>query len=174
MTAYGDVETAVDAVRKGAYDYLQKPLDFEGLRLKMERAMEHRSLREENRLLKESLGARFDRQNIIGHSLAMTRLLEIVAQAAPSEATILITGESGTGKEMIARPIHFNSPRREGPFVKINCAAITEPLLESELFGHQKGSFTGADRRREGRFRQAHGGSLFSDEITETSPAMQR
>jgi two-component system response regulator HydG len=173
MTAYGDVETAVDAVRKGAYDYLQKPLDFEGLRLKMERAMEHRSLREENRLLKESLGARFDRQNIIGHSLAMTRLLEIVAQAAPSEATILITGESGTGKEMIAGAIHFNSPRREGPFVKINCAAITETLLESELFGHEKGSFTGADRRREGRFRQAHGGSLFLDEITETSPAMQ-
>jgi two-component system response regulator HydG len=173
MTAYGDVETAVEAVRKGAYDYLQKPLDFEGLRLKMERAMEHRSLREENRLLKESLGARFDRQNLIGHSPAMTRLLEIVAQAAPSEATILITGESGTGKEMIAGAIHFNSPRREGPFVKINCAAITETLLESELFGHEKGSFTGADRRREGRFRQAHGGSLFLDEITETSPSMQ-
>lgn len=173
MTAYGAVETAVEAVKSGAYDYLQKPIDFDELRLKMERAMEHRTLKEENRRLKESLGTRFDRQNLIGHSPIMVRLLDTVAQVAPSEATVLITGESGTGKEMIAGAIHFNSLRKEGPFIKINCAAITETLLESELFGHEKGSFTGADRRKEGKFRQADGGTLFLDEITETSLAMQ-
>lgn len=173
MTAYGAVETAVEAVKGGAYDYLQKPLDFDALRLKMERAMEHRTLKEENRRLKESLGNRFDRQHLIGHSSAMVKLMNTVAQVAPSEATVLITGESGTGKEMIAGAIHFNSLRKEGPFIKINCAAITETLLESELFGHEKGSFTGADRRKEGKFRQADGGTLFLDEITETSLAMQ-
>ncbi|HAJ27145.1 MAG TPA: two-component system response regulator, partial [Syntrophus sp. (in: bacteria)] len=144
MTAHASLETAVEAVKKGAYDYLQKPLDFDELRLKMERAMEHRQLKEENALLKESLGSRFDRRNLIGSAPVMVRLLDTVAQVAPSEATVLITGESGTGKEMIAGAIHFNSRRREGPFVKINCAAITETLLESELFGHEKGAFTGA------------------------------
>jgi two-component system response regulator HydG len=135
--------------------------------------MEHTRLKEENRLLKETLGKQFDRQNIIGRSAAMTRLLETVAQVAPSEATALITGESGTGKELIAGAIHFNSHRKNGPFIKINCAAITETLLESELFGHEKGSFTGADRRKEGRFFQAHGGSLFLDEVSEMSLTMQ-
>lgn len=173
MTAYSSVETAVKAVKSGAYDYLQKPLDFDELHLKMERAMEHRKLKEENRLLRESLGNRFDRRNLIGHSPAMVRLLDTVSQVAPSEATVLITGDSGTGKEMIAGAIHFNSLRKEGPFIKINCAAITETLLESELFGHEKGAFTGADRRKEGKFRQADGGSIFLDEITETSLAMQ-
>ena len=173
MTAYSSVETAVGALKKGAYDYLTKPLDFDELRLAMERAMDHRHLREENRQLRESLEGRFDRRNIIGRSSAMVRLLETVAQVAPSEATVLITGESGTGKEMIAGAIHFNSPRKEGPFVKINCAAITETLLESELFGHEKGAFTGAHKKKEGRIRQAHGGSLFLDEISEMSLAMQ-
>ncbi|MBP8980322.1 MAG: sigma-54-dependent Fis family transcriptional regulator [Syntrophobacterales bacterium] len=173
MTAYASLETAVEAVKKGAYDYLQKPLDFDELRLKMERAMEHRRLKEENALLKESLGSRFDRRNLIGSAPVMVRLLETVAQVAPSEATVLITGESGTGKEMIAGAIHFNSRRREGPFVKINCAAITETLLESELFGHEKGAFTGADRRQEGKFRQADGGTIFLDEVSEMSLAMQ-
>ena len=173
MTAYSSVETAVEALKSGAYDYLTKPLDFDELRLAMERAMDHRQLREENRLLRESLGNHFDRQNIIGRSPAMVKLLETVAQVAPSEATVLITGESGTGKEMIAGAIHFNSPRKQGPFVKINCAAITETLLESELFGHEKGAFTGAHKRKEGRFRQAHGGSIFLDEISEMSLAMQ-
>ncbi|MGD9034773.1 MAG: sigma-54 dependent transcriptional regulator [Desulfobacteraceae bacterium] len=173
MTAYSSVETAVEALKSGAYDYLTKPLDFDELRLAMERAMDHRQLREENRLLRESLGNHFDRQNIIGRSPAMVKLLETVAQVAPSEATVLITGESGTGKEMIAGAIHFNSPRKDGPFVKINCAAITETLLESELFGHEKGAFTGAHKRKEGRFRQAHGGSIFLDEISEMSLAMQ-
>jgi two-component system response regulator HydG len=173
MTAYSSVETAVNALKQGAHDYLTKPLDFEKLKITIERAMEHTRLKEENRLLKESLGKQFDRQNIIGRSPAMTRLLETVAQVAPSEATVLITGESGTGKELIAGAIHFNSHRKNGPFIKINCAAITETLLESELFGHEKGAFTGADRRKEGRFFQSHGGSLFLDEISEMSLTMQ-
>ena len=173
MTAYSSVETAVEALKNGAYDYLTKPLDFDELRLTMGRAMDHKQLREENRLLRENLGARFDRQNIIGRSPAMIRLLETVAQVAPSEATVLIGGDSGTGKEIIAGAIHYNSGRKNGPFVKINCAAITETLLESELFGHERGAFTGAHRRKEGRFHQAHGGSLLLDEISEMSLAMQ-
>ena len=173
MTAYSSVDTAVNALKQGAHDYLTKPLDFDKLKITLERAMEHTRLKEENRLLKESLGKHFDRQNIIGQSPAMTNLLESVAQVAPSEATVLITGESGTGKELIAGAIHYNSSRKDGPFVKLNCAAITETLLESELFGHEKGAFTGADRRKEGRFYQAHGGSLFLDEVSEMSLIMQ-
>ncbi len=173
MTAYASVETAVEALKKGAYDYLTKPLDFDELRMAIERAMDHLKLREENRLLRESLGTRFDRRNLIARSAAMEHLLETVAQVAPSEATVLITGESGTGKEMIAGAIHFNSFRKDGPFVKINCAAIAETLLESELFGHEKGAFTGADRRKEGKFRQAEGGTILLDEVSEMSLAMQ-
>jgi two-component system response regulator HydG len=173
MTAYASVETAVEALKNGAYDYLTKPLDFTELRLTMARAMEHLHLKEENRILKETIGHRFDGKNLIGRSQAMTKLLDMVAQVAPSEATVLITGDSGTGKEMIAGAIHFHSPRREGPYVKINCAALAETLLESELFGHEKGAFTGADRRKEGKFRQADGGSVFLDEVSEMSPAMQ-
>jgi two-component system response regulator HydG len=173
MTAYSSVETAIEALKKGAYDYLTKPLDFDKLRLTLERAMEHIRLKEENLILKESLGKHFDMQNIIGRSPAMANLLETVAHVAPSEATVMITGESGTGKELIAGVIHFNSPRKDGPFIKINCAAITETLLESELFGHEKGAFTGADRRKEGRFYQAHGGSLFLDEVSEMPLTMQ-
>lgn len=173
MTAYSSVESAVEALKNGAYDYLTKPLDFDELRLTMTRAMDHTRLREENRMLKENLGNQFDRQNIIGRSPAMIKLLETVAQVAPSEATVLITGDSGTGKEMIAGAIHYNSPRKENPLIKINCAAITETLLESELFGHEKGAFTGAHRRKEGKFRLAHGGSIFLDEISEMSLAMQ-
>jgi len=173
MTAYSSVETAVAALKKGAHDYLTKPLDFDKLKITIERSMEHTRLKEENRLLKESLGKHFDRRNIIGQSPAILNLLETVAQVAPSEATVLITGESGTGKELIAGAIHFNSHRKDGPFVKLNCAAITETLLESELFGHEKGAFTGAERRKEGRFFQAHGGSLFLDEVSEMPLTMQ-
>jgi len=173
MTAYSSVETAIEALKKGAYDYLTKPLDFDKLRLTIERAMEHTRLKEENRLLKESLGKHFDMQNIIGRSPAMINLLETVAHVAPSEATVMITGESGTGKELIAGVIHHNSPRKDGPFVKINCAAITETLLESELFGHEKGAFTGADRKKEGRFYQANHGSIFLDEVSEMPLTMQ-
>jgi two-component system response regulator HydG len=173
MTAYSSIETAIEALKKGAYDYLTKPLDFDKLRLTLQRAMEHIRLKEENRILKENLGKHFNMQNIIGRSLAMINLLETVAHVAPSEATVMITGESGTGKELIAGIIHFNSSRKDGPFIKINCAAITETLLESELFGHEKGAFTGADRRKEGCFSRAHGGTLFLDEVSEMSLTMQ-
>ncbi len=166
MTAYSSVDTAIEAMKKGAYDYLTKPLDFDALRLKIEQAMEHSMLKEENRRLQQLVGERFDASNVIGRSPAMARLLDTVQRAASSDATVLITGESGTGD-------HFNSSRRERPFVKMNCAAIAEGLLESELFGHEKGAFTGALRRREGSFRQAHTGSLFLDEVSEMSLAMQ-
>jgi two-component system response regulator HydG len=173
MTAYSSVETAVAALTQGAHDYLTKPLDFDKLRITLERAMDHSRLKAENRLLRERLGLQFDRRHIIGQSAAMRRLFDSVAQVAPSEATVLIAGESGTGKELIAGAIHFNSSRRDGPFVRLNCAAITETLLESELFGHEKGAFTGADRRREGRFFQADGCSLLLDEVSEMPLPMQ-
>ncbi|MBI9084661.1 MAG: sigma-54-dependent Fis family transcriptional regulator [Desulfobacterales bacterium] len=173
MTAYASVETAIEALKKGAYDYLTKPLDFDKLRVTMERAMEHLRLTEENRSLRQQIDSRFDRSQIIGNSPAVVDLLETVYQVAPSEATVLIGGESGTGKELIAGAVHHNSGRRNGPFVKINCAALTETLLESELFGHEKGAFTGADRRKEGRIVQANGGSLFLDEISEMPLTMQ-
>jgi two-component system response regulator HydG len=173
MTAYASVETAVEALKSGAYDYLPKPLNFDELKITIERAMDHSGLKEENRLLRESLDTQFDSQDIIGRSSSMVKVLETVAQVAPTDATVLITGESGTGKEIIAGAIHHNSLRKNGPYIKINCAAITETLLESELFGHEKGAFTGAYKRKEGRFRQADGGSLFLDEISEMSTAMQ-
>ena len=173
MTAYASVETAVDALKKGAYDYLTKPLDFDELKIAINRATEHNRLKKENEYLKERLGQKFDTQNMIGRSPLMVKLLETVAQVAATEATVLITGESGTGKEMIANAIHYNSPRKNAPFIKINCAALAESLLESELFGHEKGAFTGADKRREGKFRQADGGSIFLDEVSEMSAAMQ-
>ena len=173
MTAYASVETAVNALKKGAYDYLTKPLDFDELKIAIGRATEHSVLKKENEYLRERLGEKFDRQSIIGQSGTMVKLLETVEQEAKAEATVLITGESGTGKEMIANAIHYNSPRSQQPFIKINCAALTESLLESELFGHEKGAFTGADRRREGKFLQADNGSLFLDEVSEMSPAMQ-
>ncbi|MGA2526157.1 MAG: sigma-54 dependent transcriptional regulator [Smithellaceae bacterium] len=173
MTAYASVETAVTALKKGAYDYLTKPLDFDELKIAIGRATEHNRLKKENEYLKVRLGEQFDRQNLIGQSPSMIKLLDTVAQVAATEATILITGESGTGKEVIANAIHYNSSRKDAPFIKINCAALTETLLESELFGYEKGAFTGAERRREGKFRQAEGGSLFLDEVSEMSPAMQ-
>ena len=173
MTAYASVETAVDALKKGAYDYLTKPLDFDELKIAINRATEHNRLKKENEYLKERLGQKFDTQNMIGRSPLMVKLLEIVAQVAATEATVLITGKSGTGKEMIANAIHYNSLRKDAPFIKINCAALTESLLESELFGHEKGAFTGADKRREGKFRQADGGSIFLDEVSEMSAGMQ-
>jgi two-component system, NtrC family, response regulator HydG len=173
MTAYASVETAVNALKKGAYDYLTKPLDFDELKIAIARATEHTRLKKENEYLKGKLGEQFDRQSVIGQSTVLVKLLDTVSQVASTEATILITGESGTGKEMIANALHYNSSRREAPFIKINCAALTETLLESELFGHEKGAFTGADRKREGKFRQADGGSIFLDEISEMSKAMQ-
>ena len=173
MTAYSSVESAVEALKAGAYDYLTKPLDFDVLKLTIERALDHTSLRAENLSLKEKLRSSYDLANIIGKSRPMKELIGMVAMVAPSEATALITGESGTGKELIARSIHYNSGRKEGPLVTVNCAALTETLLESELFGHEKGAFTGADRRREGRFMQANKGTIFLDEIGEMSSVMQ-
>jgi two-component system, NtrC family, response regulator HydG len=173
MTAYSSVDSAVEAIKAGAYDYLIKPLDFEILKLTIERASEHAGLREENRALKEHLNSDYDLANIIGRSQPMKKLLEMMSMVAPSEATVLITGDSGTGKELIARSLHFNSPRKDQSLVVVNCAAISESLLESELFGHEKGSFTGADKRREGRFMQADKGTIFLDEIGETASPMQ-
>ncbi len=173
MTAYSAVENAVEAIKAGAYDYLTKPLDFDDLRLTLERALDHALLRDENRALKNTLAATFDTGGIIGQSQPMRRLLEIITTIAPSEATVLINGESGTGKELVARMIHANSPRKSGPYVAVNCAALTETLLESELFGHEKGAFTGAEKQREGRFLTADKGTIFLDEIGEMPLAMQ-
>jgi two-component system response regulator HydG len=173
MTAYSSVESAVDALKSGAYDYLTKPLDFDALKITIERALDHTSLKKENQTLKEKLESDFNIKNIIGTSRVMRDLTDMVRTFAPSEATVLITGESGTGKELIARAIHFNSTYKKGPLVIVNCAALTETLLESELFGHEKGSFTGADKRREGRFMQANNGTIFLDEIGEMSAMMQ-
>jgi two-component system response regulator HydG len=173
MTAYSSVPSAVEALKAGAYDYLIKPLDFDVLKLTIERAREHAGLKAENMLLKSKLSGDLDLVNIIGRSKAMKALIDMVAMVAPTDATVLITGESGTGKELIARALHFNSPRKEKPLVAVNCAAITETLLESELFGHEKGAFTGAEKRHEGRFMQADGGTIFLDEISETASTMQ-
>lgn len=171
MTAYSNVESAVEAIKAGAYDYLTKPLDFDMLQLTIQRALEHTYLKTENKNLKQRLTV--DNQNMIGRGPQMRRLMEMVAMIAPSEATVLICGESGTGKELIAKSVHANSSRKDRPLVIINCAALSESLLESELFGHEKGAFTGADKRREGRFMEADKGTLFLDEIGEVSLLMQ-
>lgn len=173
MTAYSSVDSAVEAIKIGAHDYLTKPLDFERLRLTMARALDHRQVVEEKEGAKSRKRNEIDTVGIIGKSPVMQELLEMISFVAPTEATVLITGESGTGKELIASALHHNSARKKGPFVKVNCAALVETLLESELFGHEKGAFTGADRRRDGKFVQADHGTLFLDEIGETSPAMQ-
>ena len=173
MTAYSSVDSAVEALKAGAYDYLIKPLDFDVVKLTLERALEHSGLKTENKYLKDKLSADYDLKNIVGKSKAMKELVDLLAMIAPSDATVLITGESGTGKELIAKSIHHNSNRKNHPLVVVNCVALTETLLESELFGHEKGAFTGADKRREGRFMQADKGTIFLDEIGETSAAMQ-
>lgn len=173
MTAYASVSTAVDALKSGAYDYLTKPLDIEELKILVDKALHYRQLEQENIYLKERVGDRFDFSNIIGQSVAMRDLFETIALVAPSEATVLIVGESGTGKELIANAIHQNSNRKERPCIKVNCAALPETLLESELFGHEKGAFTGAIARKQGRFQLAHTGSIFLDEIGEMTPTTQ-
>ena len=173
MTAYSDVSSAVEALKGGAYDYLTKPLAFDALKLALERALDHASLRHEVRTLRHELAAGLDARNVIGQSQAMRQVLDLVSAIAPSEATVLVTGESGTGKEVVAKLIHANSNRRSGPYVAVNCAALTETLLESELFGHEKGAFTGAEKRREGRFLAADKGTIFLDEIGEIPLSMQ-
>ena len=173
MTAYASVGTAVDALKSGASDYLTKPLDIEELKILVAKTLRIHQLEEENIYLKERLNDRFDFSSIIGQSPAMNKLFEIMALVAPSDATALIVGESGTGKELIANAIHQNSPRKDRPLIKVNCAALPDTLLESELFGHEKGSFTGAIARKQGRFQLAHKSSIFLDEIAEMAPATQ-
>ncbi|HEY6562422.1 MAG TPA: sigma-54 dependent transcriptional regulator [Polyangiaceae bacterium] len=172
MTAYGTVETAVQAMREGAYDFVEKPLKRMTIVKSVRKAAERQSLVRENRSLREELKLLTTRE-IVGQSTALRRVLDVATQAAPSSATVLVLGESGTGKELIARYIHGKSARAAGPFVAVNCAAIPESILEAELFGHERGAFTGATARREGRFAKARGGTLFLDEIGELSPAVQ-
>lgn len=171
MTAYSSIDDAVSLIKQGAYDYLTKPLDFDRLHLALKRALDHHWVEEQRQQGRSGSGQLITA--IIGTSPPMIELLEMISYVAPTEATVLITGESGTGKELVAETLHCNSERDNGPFIKVNCAALAESLLESELFGHEKGAFTGADRRRDGRFVQADGGTLFLDEIGETTPAMQ-
>ena len=173
MTAYSSVNTAVKALKIGAYDYLTKPLDFDKLKLTIDRIFETVSLKIENRDLKNRLDEKALKHDIIGKSPAILALLDIINMVAPTEANVLVVGESGTGKELVSSAIHYNSSRKHKPYVRINCAAITESLLESELFGHEKGSFTGADKKRKGKFLQADKGSILLDEIGEMSLAMQ-
>jgi len=173
MTAYASVNTAINALKSGAYDYLTKPLDIEELKILVAKALRFHKLEQENVYLKEQLNDRFDFSKIIGRSPSMKQLFETMALVAPSEATVLIVGESGTGKELIANAIHQNSARAARPFIKVNCAALPETLLESELFGHEKGAFTGAISRKQGRFQLAHQSSILLDEIGEMAPATQ-
>jgi len=173
MTAYASVKTAVDALKSGAYDYLTKPLDIEELKILIHKALDHHRLREENIVLRERLADRFDFSRIIGKSKPMKDLFETLAMIAPSDATVLLYGESGTGKEIVANALHQNSPRVKKPFIKVSCAALPETLLESELFGHERGAFTGAIGRKEGRFQLANGGTIFLDEVSEMSPTTQ-
>jgi two-component system response regulator HydG len=172
MTAFGTVETAVSAMREGAYDFVEKPLKRMTIVKSVRKAAERQSLLAENRSLRQELKL-LSRREIVGTSPALRRVLDVATQAAPSSATVLVLGESGTGKELLARWIHDRSGRARGPFVPVNCAAIPESILEAELFGHERGAFTGAVARREGRFARADGGTLFLDEIAELSPSVQ-
>jgi two-component system response regulator HydG len=175
VTAFGDVSSAVTAMRAGAADYLTKPVDFDALMLSIERVIEQRDLRVEADALRRQLREREGNglEGLIGASPAMQKVYRIARQVAGARATVLITGESGTGKGEVARAIHTKSPRAKGPFVALHCASLAESLLESELFGHERGAFTGADKRRVGRFEQAHGGTLFLDEVGEIPMATQ-
>jgi two-component system response regulator HydG len=173
MTAYGSMETAIDAIRAGAYDFVTKPFEMNDIALTMERALKHRALREEVKRLRRVVVDQQKFDDILGTSPAMKKMYDLVARVAETETTVLISGESGTGKELVAKALHAKSGRKEGPFVAINCAAMPEPLLESELFGHTKGAFTDARTARPGLFIKASGGTLFLDEIGEMPPGMQ-
>jgi two-component system NtrC family response regulator len=173
MTAYASVETAVEAMRKGAYDYITKPFINDELRVMLRRALDQRHLSRENSHLKRELRERYRFENIVGNSEAMQKVYRLIEKVASISSNVLIFGETGTGKELVARAIHYNSDRAERPFVAVNCGALTESLLESELFGHVKGAFTGAVANKEGFFRQADRGTLFLDEVNEVSPGLQ-
>ena len=173
MTAYGTVEKAVEAMQKGAYNYILKPFDNDSLVLFVGKAVDMYRVVKENRMLKDAATSQYSFDNIIGKSKPMQDVFEIIRKVAPASATVLIQGESGTGKELVAKSIHFNSPRKDGAFVAVNCSALSETLLESELFGHEKGAFTGAISMKKGRFELADGGTLFLDEIGELSQSLQ-
>src|SRR5438876_10258056 len=173
MTGYGTVESAVEAMQQGAYDYVTKPFKESELLMRVQRALEQRRLLVDVGLFSDEFRQRYKPDNLVGRSAPMRELLTRLVRVAPTDVTVLITGESGTGKELIARAIHVNSKRSSRPFVPVNCAAISETLLESELFGHVKGAFTGAVKLRQGLFEEASGGTFFFDEIAETTPAFQ-
>ncbi len=173
LTAYGTIENAVEAMKQGAYSYITKPFDSRDLLIQIEKAVENRRLRLEIRRLKDLLEEKYDFGNIIGKSEKMQRVLEIVSRIAKNDSTVFIHGESGTGKELIAKAIHLASDRKDKPFIAMNCAAIPETLLESRLFGHEKGAFTGATQSSRGSFAQAHGGTIFLDEIGDMSLTIQ-
>ena len=173
MTAFASTDTAVEAMRLGAVDYFVKPFNMDELRLKVRQHLETRRLKQENLLLKRALKSRHEFSNILGRSEAMAQVFETIERVAATSSTVLISGESGTGKELVARAIHFNSLRRDRPFVAINCGAVPETLLESELFGHVRGAFTGAHANKKGLVEAAEGGTIFLDEIGEMAPSMQ-
>ena len=173
LAAYGNIDTAVEAMKRGAYDFLAKPVNLDRLELLLKRGLSERMLGAENQRLKAQLDAKYGFENIIGSSGAMQEVFDVIRQVAPTRTTVLIQGESGTGKELVARALHQCSPRSQGPFVAVHCAALSPTLLESELFGHEKGAFTGATERRRGRFEMADGGTLFLDEIGEIDPSLQ-
>jgi len=173
MTAFGSIEMAVEAMKKLAYDYIQKPFENDQLKLTVKKAMENHRLVKDNRLLAEALSNRFRYGNIVGKSKPMMKVYDLIDKVSGSKASVLITGPSGTGKELIAKAIHYQGPRKERPLISINCGALTETLLASELFGHEKGAFTGAVAMKKGRFELADGGTLFLDEVGEMPPALQ-
>lgn len=173
MTAHGSIDTAVDAMRRGAFDFIAKPFELEHLEIRLERALSHRRLIGEVSHYREERALRFSREGLVGESAPMREAIALAGRVASSPSTVLVTGETGTGKELIAGLIHGASPRVRGPFIKVNCAALPETLLESELFGHERGAYTGADRMRIGRFEQANGGTLFLDEIGDLAPTTQ-
>ncbi len=173
ITAHGNEKIAVEAMRLGAEDYVPKPFDNDEIRLVLRRALERTQLARENRLLRERIARDYELGGIVGGGPAMKRVFELLRKVAPTDLTVLVRGESGTGKELVAQALHELSPRRERPFVAVNCAAIARELVESELFGHERGAFTGADARRIGRFEAANGGTLFLDEIGDMAPATQ-
>ncbi|MEI8242611.1 MAG: sigma-54 dependent transcriptional regulator [bacterium] len=173
LTAYGSVETAVEAMKQGAYDFLTKPVNLDHLEMLIDRALRSRDMESRNRDLLTQLDRKYGMENIVGDSPPMQHVFDIVRQAAPTSATVLIQGPSGTGKELVAHAIHRLSNRAKGPFIAVHCAALSSTLLESELFGHERGAFTGAVARRKGRFELADGGTLFLDEISEIDPATQ-
>lgn len=173
MTAYGTIETAVEAMKKHAYDYITKPFQNEQLKLTIKKALEKYRLVKENRLLSQALSDRFKYGNIVGKSKSMLKIYDIIDKVAQSKASVLISGPSGTGKELIAKAIHYGGIRRDRPFISVNCGALTETLLESELFGHDRGAFTGAVAMKKGRFELADGGTLFLDEVGEMTPGLQ-